>query len=75
MLKKINTLVSGNVDGEKNLHPGGLKFIFNRFSGYIIFSSFVAFAFLCCCCFLLVYLFFEIKSIYSDTHSTMWAGK
>ena len=31
--KKKNTLVSGNADDEKNLHPGGRKFIFfNQFN-------------------------------------------
>ena len=41
----------------------------SRFSGDIIFSSLVSFA--CILVFLLVCLFFEIKNIYSDTHSTM----
>ena len=68
MLKKINTLVSGNVDGEKNLHPGGLKFIFNRFSGYIIFSSFVAFAFSCCCCFFCLFVCFLKLKVYILIH-------
>ena len=31
--KKKNTLVSGNAGDEKNLHPGGRKFIFfNQFN-------------------------------------------
>ena len=38
--KNKNTLVSQNADNEKNLHPGGCKFIFvNWFSGDILFSS------------------------------------
>ena len=51
---------------------------FCRFSGDILFSSLVYFAFfvfLFCFVFLLVCLFFEIKNIYSDTHSTMRAGE
>ena len=48
---------------------------FNRFSGDILFSSLVSFAF-----FILVFLFvclfvFEIKNVYSATHSTMRAGE
>ena len=35
---KAKGLVSGNAGDEKNLHPGGLKFIF-RFSRDILFSS------------------------------------
>ena len=48
---------------EKNLHPGDRKFIFfNRFSGYIFFSSLVSFDFFCILFFLLlVCLFFEIE--------------
>ena len=46
----------------------------NRFSGDILLSSLVSFAFLYFCLFLLVCLFFEIKNIYPDTHSTMRAG-
>ena len=30
--KKKNTLVSGNAGDEKNLHPGGRKFIFFQFN-------------------------------------------
>ena len=45
--RKKNALVSGNADDEKNLHPGGHKFIFFKsFSGDIIFSSLVCFTFL-----------------------------
>ena len=45
--QKNNTLVSGNAGDKKNLHPGGHKFGFlSRFSGDIIFSSLVYFAFL-----------------------------
>ena len=39
-------LVSGNAGDEKNPHPGSYKFIFlNQFSGDILFSSLVSFAF------------------------------
>ena len=61
------------------------KFIFlNPFSGEILFSSLVCFAFvifLVVCLFVfllfffLVCLFFEIKYIYSDTQSGMRAGE
>ena len=45
--QKNKTLVSGNAGDKKNLHPGGHKFGFlSRFSGDIIFSSLVYFAFL-----------------------------
>ena len=64
-----NTLLSKNADDEKIPHPCGSKFIFlNRFSGGILFSSLISFD--SCLCF-----FFGIKNVYSDTHSTMWAGK
>ena len=46
-------------------------FFFNRFSGDILFSSLISFAFFDSC----LCLFFGIKNVYSDTHSTMWAGK
>ena len=53
---KKNILVSGNAGDKKNLHPGGRNFFLTRFSGYIIFSSLVSFAFFvflffCCCLF------------------------
>ena len=70
---KKNTLASRNSGDEKNLHPGGCKFIVsNQFSGDILYSSLVSFA-------LFVFLFFvclvfEIKTIYSDTYS-MRAGE
>ena len=77
--KKV-TLVSGNAGDEKKLHPGGHKFIFfNQFSRDILFSSLVYFDFFdssflfVCFVFLLFLLFFEIKNVYSDTHSTMRA--
>ena len=65
---------------EKNLHLGSHKFIFlNRFSGDILFSSLVSFAFFVFFSFffffLLVCLFFEIKNVCSDIYSTMWAGE
>ena len=65
--KTKNTLVSGNAGDQKNLHPGGHKFFFffNRFSGHILFSSLVSFAFSDSS------LFFELKNVYSDTHWTM----
>ena len=45
---------------------------FNRFSRDFFLSSLVSFAFFVFLfIFLLVCLFFEIKNIYSDTHSTM----
>ena len=50
------------------------KFFLTRFSGYIIFSSLVSFTFLYSCFFVVACLFFEIKNMYSDTHSTMRAG-
>ena len=68
--KKKNTLVSGN------LHPDGRKFIFfNQFSGDYFFSSLVPFAlfFFILAFFLFICsLFFEIKNVYSDTHSTIF---
>ena len=59
---KNNTLVSGNAGDEKNLHPGGHKFIFlNRFSGVLLFSSLVSFALFdscfCRCCYCLFVVF------------------
>ena len=30
-VEKKNTLVSGNAGDEKNVHPGGRKFLFNKF--------------------------------------------
>ena len=55
---------------EKNTHWGGqISFFFDQFSRNILFSSlfylFLSFAFAFAC------FFFEIKNIYSDTHSTM----
>ena len=56
----------------------------NKIRGYlgdILFSSlasfvfFFVFFFVFLFLFLLVCLFFEIKNIYCNTHSTMWAGK
>ena len=42
------TLVSGNAGDEKNLHHSRPQiYFFNRFSGYILFSSLVSFAFFC----------------------------
>ena len=74
-VEKNNTLVSGNAGDEKNLYPGGLKLIFlNQFSGEI-FSILLQFLFLFLYSFFFV-LFcllacFEIKIIYSDTHSNI----
>ena len=49
---------------------------FNQFSGNILFSSAVYFAFLhSCFLFVLVSLFFEIQNIYSDTHWTTCASE
>ena len=45
------------------------NFFFNRFSGYILFSSLVSFAFSDSS------LFFELKNVYSDTHWTIRAGE
>ena len=69
------SFLSGNAGDEKNLRTGGRKFIFfNRFSGDILFSFFIFICFFLSlfsfCC-----LFFEIKNIYSYTHSTMRAGQ
>ena len=50
-------------------------FFLIRFSGDILFSSLVAFAFFVFLFFVLLCLFFEIKNIYSDTYSTMRAGE
>ena len=58
----------------KNLHPGGRKFVFaNRLSGDILFSPLASFAFFCILIFFFACLvfFFEIKNMYSDTHSTV----
>ena len=73
--EKNNTPVSGNAGDEKNLYPGGLKLIFlNQFSGEI-FSILLQFLFLFCIlfffCFVLITCLFEIKNIYSDTHSNI----
>ena len=66
-------IVSGNAGDEKNLHPGSHKFLYiYRISKNILFSSLVSFAF---DVFLLFCLFFEIKNIYSDTHSAMREGE
>ena len=46
------------------------NFIFNRFFGYILFTSFLLFIF-----FSAVLFVFGIKIMYSDTHSTMRAGE
>ena len=59
-----NTLVSGNAGDKKNLHSGDRNFIcFNQFSGDVIFSSLVSFAFFgsffSAVCFL---------KVYSDAH-------
>ena len=54
-IKKNNTLVSGNAGDEKNLHPrAAIFFSFDRFSGDILFSSLVSFAFFDSCFFLLL---------------------
>ena len=47
---KKNTLVSGNADDEKNLHPDQIYF-FSQFSGDILFSSLVSFTFFVFCFF------------------------
>ena len=65
-------------DDEKNLPPRRPQFFifFNRFCGDILFYYLVCFAFFVFLYFcLFVGLFFEIKNIYSDTHSTMRAGE
>ena len=54
---------------EKNLHPVGHKFVFNCLSGDILFSSLLSYAFFVFSFYLPVCLLFEIKNIYSDTHS------
>ena len=59
--KKKKTLVSGNAVDQKNLHPGGRKFIFfNRFSGNIL--SLFFFIFFCFFC-ILVFLLFLFCSV------------
>ena len=86
---KKNTLVSRNAGDEKNCSLAAAIFFFNRFSGDILFSYLVSFAFFAflffflllllsffvLLFFLLVYLIFEIKNIYSDTHWAMRAGE
>ena len=72
--KAKKTLVSGNASDEKNLQPGGHKFIFFNHLRYSLFF-FSFFYFFCILVFFHVCLFFEIKSIYSDTHSAMRAGE
>ena len=51
----------------------------NRFFGDILLSSLVSFAFFLYSgfffFFLLACVLFEIKNIYPDTHSTVWAGE
>ena len=59
----------------KNLHPGDRKLFFNRFSGDTLFSSLVSFAFLVLVFIFCCLLFFEMKNVYSDTHSIKWAGE
>ena len=73
--KNKKNLISGNAGNKKNLHPGRHKFFFfNQFSRDILFPFLVSFAFFYFCFVLFVcLLFFEIKNVYSDTHSTMRA--
>ena len=63
--------VSGNAGDEKNLHLGGHNF-FNGFPGDNSLGSLAFFAFLV---FFFACLFFEIKSIHFDTHSTIRTGE
>ena len=51
------------------------NYFLNLFSGDILLSFLVSFAFLYSCFFYLFVCFLEIKNIYSDTHSTMRAGE
>ena len=64
---KKNTLVSGNADDEKNLHPDQIYF-FSQFSGDILFSSLVSFTFFVFCFFffacLLVFCFFLLVCLF-----------
>ena len=53
----------------------GTNLFFNRFSGDILFSSLVSFAFFYSCFFIVCLLFFELKNVYSDTQSTVLAGE
>ena len=70
------TLVPGNVGDDKNLHPGVRKlFFFYPFSGDILFSSLVSFAFLILVFLFVCFMFFKIKSVYSDTHLALRAGE
>ena len=72
--KKI-TLVSGNADDKKNLHPGGRKFIFfNRFSGDLLFTSLFSFSFFDSCFFVCLFDVFD-KNVYSNSHLTMQADE
>ena len=73
-----NTFISENAGDEKNLHPGGRKFIFLidfpeifSFLFYFIYLFFLLFSYSC----FFACLFLEIKDIYSDTHSTMQASE
>ena len=50
-------------------------YFFNQFSGDILFSFLLSFALFAFLIILLACLFFEDKTIYSNTHSTMRAGE
>ena len=60
---------------QKKFSPGRPQiYFFTRFSGYILFFSLVSFAFFNTYFFVCLFvcsLFFEIKNVYSDTHSTI----
>ena len=71
--KRNNTLFSEMwVTRKIFIREAANLFFFNRFSVDILISSLVSFVF-----FILFFvsLFFELKNVYSDTHSTMRAGE
>ena len=75
LVKPKKTLVSGKAGDEKNLQPGGCKFIF-LIDFPEIFSILCYFLLLFLILVFFVYLlFFEIKNIYSDPYLTIWAGE
>ena len=73
--KKIILLFSQMQVTRKNPPGRPQIYFFNRFSGDILFSSLVSFAFLILVFVVVYLLFFELKNIYSDTYSTMRAGE
>ena len=72
---KKNALISGNGGDEKIFNWAAANYFLNLFSGDILLSFLVSFAFLYSCFFYLFVCFLEIRNIYSDTHSSMRAGE